>query len=495
MAEQQANTQAGTQQEDAESTLMDQLLDEAQVMHHDEDAQRIAKRGIQAFMGELLQKRDQYGKIERAIVDQMIAQIDQKIAAQVNEVLHDEKFQSLERTWRSIRYLVDHSDQRENVRVELLDVTKQCLIDDFEDSSDITKSGLYRTVYSAEYGTFGGHPYGTLVTGWDFDSGHEDIRLLTQLASISAMAHAPLLANASPKFFGEGSFEGIGKLRDLKSLFESPQYLRWRSFRDSEDSRYVGLCMPRFMLRVPYDADHKPVKNFDFSEDVIDQHEKYLWGPASFALASKAAESFAAYRWCPNIIGPQAGGAVEDLPIHQYEAMGTLQTKLPVEVQLTERREYELSEEGFIGLTYRKNSDNAAFFSANSCQRPRTYGDTPEGKASELNFRLGTQLPYMYIITRLAHYIKVIQRENLGSWKTTEEMSRELKRWLMQYTSGGPMVDQYTKSKRPFQAASVHVEEVPGYAGWFRCKLEVMPHFKYMGADFTLSLVGKLDKS
>lgn len=494
MSEQQSSTQAATTTEEATPSLMEELLSEAQVQHVDDDAYRIAKRGIQAFMGELLVQRDKYGKIDRMIVDQMIAQIDQKLADQVNEVLHHETFQKLETTWRSVRYLVDHSDHRENVRVELLDVNKQDLIDDFEDSSDITKSGLYRRVYSAEYGTFGGHPYGALVTGWDFGSGHEDIRLLQQLASISAMAHAPLLANASPNFFGEDTFAELPKLRDLKSLFESPQYLRWRAFRDSEDSRYVGLAMPRFMMRVPYDRDHKPVRGFDFSEDVIDKHDHYLWGPASYALAARAAESFAAFRWCPNIIGPQSGGAVEDLPIHQYEAMGTLQTKLPIEIQLTERREYELSEEGFIGLTYRKNSNNAAFFSANSAQRPRTYGDTPEGKADELNFRLGTQLPYMFIITRLAHYIKVIQRENLGSWKTAEELRAELKKWLLGYTSSGPKVDKITKSKRPFRATEVLVEEVPGQAGWYKCEIQVMPHFKYMGADFTLSLVGKLDK-
>ncbi|MEM9461489.1 MAG: type VI secretion system contractile sheath large subunit [Myxococcota bacterium] len=495
MSEQQAtSSEAVVEEQDAPKSLMDELLNEAQVRDVDEDAYRIAKRGIQAFMGELLQGREKYGKIERAIVDQMIAQIDQKIANQVNEVLHNTDFQKLEGTWRSIRYLVDHSDSRENVKIELLDVTKQCLIDDFEDSSDITKSGLYRTVYSAEYGTFGGHPYGAMISGWEFNAGHEDIRLLQNLASIAAMAHAPLLANAAPQFFGEDDFHELPRMRDLKALFESPQYLRWRSFRDSEDSRYVGLCMPRFLLRVPYDKDHKPVKNFDFSEDVIDKHDNYLWGPASYALAARCAESFAAYRWCPNIIGPLAGGAVEDLPVHQYEAMGSLQTKLPIEIQLTERREYELSEEGFIGLTYRKNSDNAAFFSANSCQRPRFYGDTEEGRANELNFRLGTQLPYMFIITRLAHYIKVIQRENLGSWKTAAELRRELKKWLLGYTSSGPKVDAITKSKRPFQATEVLVDEVPGQAGWYRCEIQVMPHFKYMGADFTLSLVGKLDK-
>ncbi len=478
-----------------ETSLLDELLTDARVERGDTDAYRIARQGVEAFMGELLSSGTKYEKIDRNVIDLMIAEIDSRLTNQINEILHAPPVQKLESTWRSVKYLVDHCDFRENIKVELLDVTKSDLLADFEDAPEIPKSGLYQAVYSSEYGTFGGHPYGALVSDFTFDSGHEDIRLLQQLASVSAMAHAPLLANASPKFFGESSFEPLPGLRDLKALFESPQYARWRSFRDSEDSRYVGLCMPRFMLRVPYDADHKSVKEFDFAEDVIDQHDHYLWGPASFALAARAADSFARYRWGPNIIGPKAGGAVEDLPLHQYKAMGELQTKLPVEVQLTERREYELAEEGFIGLVFRKGSDNAAFFSANSAQRPKMFGDTPEGKSDELNYRLGTQLPYMFIITRLAHYIKVIQRENLGSWKTAHDLQSEIKKWLLQYTSGGPMVSEEAKSQRPFRATAVHVEEVPGEAGWFRCRLEVVPHFKYMGADFTLSLVGKLEKS
>jgi len=491
----EAQPQTATAQDVGTSTLLEELLVDARVQRDDEDAYRIARQGVEAFMAELLSSRDKYGKIDRNAVDLMIAEIDERITAQINEVLHHTDFQKLESTWRSIKYLVDHCDFRENVKVELIDVTKDDLIEDFEDAPEIPKCGLYRTVYSAEYGTFGGHPYGALITDFQFDAGHEDIRLLQQLAAVSAMAHAPLLANASPKFFGETSYESLPGLRDLRALFESPQYARWRAFRDSEDSRYVGLCMPRFMLRVPYDPDHKPVKEFDFAEDVVDQHGNYLWGPASFALAARAADSFSRYRWSPNIIGPRAGGAVEDLPLHQYKAMGELQTKLPVEIQLTERREFELSEEGFIGLVFRKGSDNAAFFSANSAQRPKSFPDTPEGHADELNYRLGTQLPYMFIITRLAHYIKVIQRENLGSWKTATDLKHEIKKWLLQYTSSGPKLDQHTMSQRPFRATNLEVEEVPGEAGWYRCRLEVTPHFKYMGADFTLSLVGKLEKS
>jgi type VI secretion system protein ImpC len=480
--------------EAAPGTLLDELLTDARVERSDADAYRIARQGVEAFMGELLSSREKYGKVDRAAVDSMIAEIDQRISAQINEILHKDEFQKLESTWRSIKYLVDHCDFRENVKVELFDATKEDLAADFEDSPEIPKSGLYRVVYSAEYGTFGGHPYGALVTDFQFDAGHEDVRLLQQLASVSAMAHAPLLANASPRFFGEDTFESLPALRDLKSMFESPQYARWRSFRDSEDSRYVGLCAPRFMLRVPYDPDHKPVKEFDFAEDVVDKHDNYLWGPASFALAARAADSFARYRWSPNIIGPKAGGAVEDLPLHQYKAMGELQTKLPVEVQLTERREFEMAEEGFIGLVFRKGSDNAAFFSANSAQRAKSFPDTPEGHADEVNYRLGTQLPYIFIITRLAHYIKVIQRENLGSWKTAVDLKHEIKKWLLQYTSSGPKLDQHTMSQRPFRATNLEVEEVPGEVGWYRCRLEVTPHFKYMGADFTLSLVGKLEK-
>jgi type VI secretion system protein ImpC len=206
------------------------------------------------------------------------------------------------------------------------------------------------------------------------------------------------------------------------------------------------------------------------------------------------ADSFAKYRWCPNIIGPQAGGAVEDLPLHQYKAMGEIQTKIPTEIQLTERREFELSEEGFIGLTFRKDSNNAAFFSANSCQKAKIFADTPEGKADELNFRLGTQLPYMFVVTRLAHYLKVMQREQIGTWKEKEDLQRELNNWIRQYVADMENPAPAVRSRKPLRAAQITVDDVPGQPGWYRCGLKVRPHFKYMGASFTLSLVGKLDK-
>jgi len=475
-----------------DASLLQSLLDEAKIVPDDQEAYEIGKRGVEAFMSELLRSRNKYEKIDTVAVDAMIAEVDKRMESQVNEILHHADFQKLESTWSSIKYLIDHCDFRENIKVEVLPATKRDLIDDFEDSPEIVKSGFYRKVYSGEYGTFGGEPFGLIVTDFDFASGNEDIRLLQQLASVSAMAHAPLLTNASPKLFGAEDFSNLPVMRDLKAHFDAPQFGRWKGLRENEDSRYLGMCMPRFLLRQPYEPGENSTREFSFVEDVVDKHDNYLWGPASFALAACAAESFANYRWCANIIGPQSGGAVMDLPIHQYESMGTLQTKLPVEVQLTERREFELSEEGFIGLTFRKGSDNACFFSANSTQRPKVFGKND--KDSELNYRLGTQLPYMFLITRVAHYLKVMQRENIGTFKTKERLQFELQWWLANITTEFVPNDA-EMAKYPFKESLVTVEDVPGNAGWFRVRLQLVPHFKYMGADFTLSLVGKLDKS
>jgi type VI secretion system protein ImpC len=248
------------------------------------------------------------------------------------------------------------------------------------------------------------------------------------------------------------------------------------------------------MLRLPYGPENTPIKSFNFVEDVIGDHNSYLWGYSSIALTTRVADSFAKYRWCPNIIGPTSGGAVEDLPLHQYKAQGEIQTKLPVECQLTERREFEMAEEGLIGLTMRKGSDNAAFFSGNSVQKPKVFPNTPEGIAASTNYRLGTQLPYMFIITRLSHYMKVLQREQIGSWKERADLQRELNVWISQYVADMDNPAPAVRSRRPLRNASISVEDVEGQPGWYKCSLKLRPHFKYMGASFELSLVGKLDK-
>jgi type VI secretion system protein ImpC len=309
------------------------------------------------------------------------------------------------------------------------------------------------------------------------------------------MAHAPFLASASPEFFGpeEKDFTNIPYYKDLEALFEGPRYVKWRAFRESEDARYVGLTVPRFLLRAPYKAEEGGTQTFAYDE-TVDAHDRYMWGNSVFALASRIGNSFAKYRWCPNIIGPQSGGAVEDLPIHTYESMGELKTKIPTEVLISERREFELSEQGFIALTMRKDSDNACFFSANSCQKPKYYGISDAGKDAETNFRLGTQLPYMFIISRLAHYLKVLQREHIGSWKERTDLERELNTWIGQYVVDMDDPTPGVRSRKPLRQAEVKVDDVPGQPGWYKVDMKVRPHLKYMGAYFTLSLVGKLDK-
>lgn len=491
MAETKSEQQAGAAP--AEASLLDQLLSETRIKPS-EEGYEIAKKGVAAFIAEMLAPTRAKEKVERAAVDAMIAELDKKLSAQVNEIMHHPDVQKIESSWRSLRFVIDRVDFRENIKVDLLSVDKDTLASDLEDSPDLTKSGFYRLVYSNEYGVFGGKPYGAMNLNYDFGPGPQDVEMLRKLASVAAMSHVPVLANASPKFFGDESFNNLPTLKDLKSIFEGPQYARWNGFRDSEDARYVGMCMPRYLLRVPYGEKSVPVKAFNFEEDVVGKHQNYLWGYASNALLTRIAESFAKYRWAPNIIGPQAGGSVDNLPIHTFESMGELQNKVPTEILLTERREYELSEEGFISLVYRKESDNAAFFSANSVQRPKTFGNTAEGKTAETNYRLGTQLPYMFIMTRLAHYIKVLQREQIGSWKERDTLERELNTWIGQFVSDMEAPSPEVRSQRPLRQAQVTVEDVPGQPGWYRCSLKVRPHFKYMGASFTLSLVGKLDK-
>lgn len=491
-AEKQVENSAIAQNDESQS-LIDEIVLATRLKPLDE-GYAVTKQGLQAFLDELLKPENAATKVTQGLVDEMIAHLDEKMSLLMDEILHNEQFQKLESAWRSLKYLVDKTDFRENVRIELVNASKQDLLDDFEDAPEINKSGLYKTVYTSEYGQFGGRPYGLIVGNYEFGPGSQDIKLLQSIASVATMSHAPFIAAAGSQFFGIDDFSTLPNLKDLKSIFEMPQYIKWQSFRESEDSRNVALALPHFLLRLPYGQDTVPVKSFNYKETVIDSHKKFLWGNAAFTFASRVTDSFAKYRWCANIIGPQGGGAVEDLPIYQYEAMGELQTKIPTEILISERREFELSEEGFMALTMRKGSDNAAFFSANSVQKPKIFGDTPEGKQAEANYKLGTQLPYTFIVSRLAHYIKVIQRENIGTWKTRDDIENELNNWIRQYVADQENVSPGVRSRRPLRKAQIIIADVEGDPGWYKVNLMVQPHFKYMGASFTLSLVGKLDK-
>ncbi len=494
MAEEEKEAAAeGATEAAGAGSLLDDLVEATRTKPSD-DSYSITKAGIQAFVKELLEPSRAQEKVGAAMVDDMIAALDRKLTAQVDAVLHNPDVQKLESSWRGLKYLVDKTDFRENCKVEVLNVSKQDLLDDFEDAPEVTQSGLYKKVYTEEFGQFGGQPYGAIVANYEFGPGAPDIKLLQYSASVAAMAHSPFISAAGPGFFGIDNFNQLPNLKDIASIYEMPQFTKWNSFRESEDARFVGLTLPHFLLRLPYGPDTQPVKKFNYNEGVSGGNENFLWGNAAFAFASRINDSFAKYRWAANIIGPQGGGAVEDLPVYNYEAMGETQTKIPTEILISERREFELAEAGFIALTMRKGSDNAAFFSANSCQKPKFFGQSKEGKEAELNYKLGTQLPYIMVVSRLAHYIKVIQRENIGTWKDRSDLEKELNTWINQYVSDMDAPSAGVRSRRPLRQAQIDVSDVEGDPGWYKVGLKVRPHFKYMGASFTLSLVGKLDK-
>jgi type VI secretion system protein ImpC len=490
MSEEQATPAEGAQTS-TELNLLDEIV-EASHLKPGESGYNATKVGLQAFLAELV-KSDPDTKVSGALVDDMIADLDKKISDQVNAVMHSTEFQTMESSWRSLKYLVDQTDFRQNNKIEIMNVSKKDLLNDFEDSPEVVKSSLYKHIYTAEYGQFGGQPVGSIIANYNFGPGPQDLKLLRYVASVAAMSHAPFVAAADKSFFGIDSWEDLPNLKDLKSIFEMPQYAAWRSFRQSEDARYVALTMPEFLLRLPYGPDTVPANCFNFTEDAKDNKD-FLWGNTSFAFAARLTDSFAKYRWCTNIIGPQAGGAVENLPLYNYESKGSIKTKIPTQVLISERREYELSEEGFIALAMRKDSDNAAFFSANSCMGPKVFPKTPEGLEAETNYKLSTQLPYMMIMNRLAHYIKVIQRENIGTWKERADLERELNAWISQYVTEMDNPDPETRSKRPLRMAQIEVKDIEGEPSWYTVSIKARPHFKYMGANFTLSLVGKLDK-
>jgi len=459
-----------------------------------QDGYAVAERGVAAFIAEMLKSDDREQPINKQLIDRMIAEIDRKLGRQVDAILHAAPFQKLEAAWKSLKLLVERTDFRANIYIDLLHVTKEELLEDFESALDITQSGLYKHVYTAGYGQFGGQPVGCIVSDYTFGPSSPDIKLLDYVAAVGAMAHAPFLGAAGPEMLNLDSYQDLPNLKEIKDIFEGPRYIPWRSLRESENARYLGLTMPRHLLRQPYDPLENPVRSFAYRETIDGQHDRYLWGNTAFLLASRIGDSFARYGWSPNIIGPQSGGAVDDLPVHLYESLGQLQAKIPTEVLISDRREFELSSEGFIPLTMRKDSDNAAFFSANSVQKPKIFPKTTEGQAAQTNYMLGTQLPYMFIINRLAHYIKVLQREQIGSWKERQDLERELNNWLRQYVADQESPSSDVRSRRPLRAARVVVQEVEGNPGWYQASLTVRPHFKYMGASFDLSLVGRLDK-
>ncbi|MBD2822917.1 type VI secretion system contractile sheath large subunit, partial [Xenorhabdus sp. 42] len=369
---------------------------------------------VQVFLERLKAAGQQVERLDKTLLDHHIAELDQQISRQLDAVMHHPAFQQVESAWRGLKFLVDRTDFRQNVKLELLDIAKDDLRQDFEDSPEIIQSGLYHHTYIQEYDTPGGEPIAAVISNYEFGRGPQDVALLRNIAKVAASAHMPFIGSVGPAFFGKDTMEEVAAIKDIGNYFDRAEYIKWKAFRESDDARYIGLTMPRVLGRLPYGPDTVPVRNFNYVEEVKGpDHEKYLWTNATFAFAANMMKSFINNGWCVQIRGPQAGGAVKDLPIHLYDLGTGSQVKIPSEVMIPETREFEFANLGFIPLSYYKNRDYACFFSANSSQKPALY-DTADATA---NSRINARLPYIFLLSRIAHYLKLIQRENIGTTK------------------------------------------------------------------------------
>lgn len=464
-----------------------------------DDALRIAEKPKGALMAAALRVFvDAVGTLEqpvehvdKVLLDSLVAQIDQKISSQLDEILHHEKFQQLESSWRGLKFVVDRTDFRKNIKIELLNTSKDALLESFEDAPELIQSALYKHVYTNAYDQPGANPYSVMVSNYEFTSSPQDVALLQQVSQVAAASHCPFIGSAAPKFFGKQSFEEWKKIPDLNAYMETAEYMKWNSFRESEDSRYVGLVFPRFMLRLPFGPDTVPVKSFNYVENVKgEDHRKYLWGNAAYAFAANMNQAFARDGWSVQIRGPQSGGRVDDLPIHLYDVGKGKQMKIPTEVPISETLEFTAANLGFIPLSIYEGKDYACFFSANSTQRPKIYDDAN----ATANSRVNARLPYVMLASRIAHYLKVLQRENIGSTKDAGRIQQELNRWLGGLVTKMPNPTEDLIAKYPLRAGEVQVSDIEENPGFYRVSMMIMPHFQVEGMDINLSLVGKMPK-
>jgi type VI secretion system protein ImpC len=447
---------------------------------------------MQVFLTRLKISGAKVEKLDKNLLDHHIAELDRQISRQLDAVMHHDEFQKVESAWRGLKSLVDKTDFRQNVKIEVLDVSKDDLRQDFEDAPEIIQSGLYLQTYVAEYDTPGGEPIGAVISAYEFDASAQDIALLRNLSKVAASAHMPFIGSVGPQFFLKESMEEVAAIKDIGNYFDRAEYIKWKSFRDTDDSRYIGLTMPRVLGRLPYGPDTVPVRSFNYIEEVKGpDHDKYLWTNASFAFAANMVQSFISNGWCVQIRGPQAGGAVQDLPIHLYDLGTGNQVKIPSEVMIPETREFEFANLGFIPLSYYKNRDYACFFSANSTQKPALY-DTADATA---NSRINARLPYIFLLSRIAHYLKLIQRENIGTTKDRRLLELELNTWVRTLVTEMTDPGDELQSSHPLRDAKVLVEDIEDNPGFFRVKLFAIPHFQVEGMDVNLSLVSQMPKA
>lgn len=475
--------------EEQELSLLDKIVTDGNMIR-DESQMPYARDLIGELVSQILDDEITVSADTAAMINERIAQIDQLLTDQLNEVLHEASFQKLEGSWRGLNYLVMNTETGVNLKLRLLNITQKELLNDLEKAVEFDQSQLFKKLYEEEYGTFGGHPYTMLVGDYEFGRHPQDMALLEKISNVAAAAHAPFIAAASPKLFDMDSFTDLGIPRDLAKVFESLELIKWRSFRDSEDSRYVALVLPHILMRLPYGAETVPVEGLNFEEDVDGKdHAKYLWGNPAYALTQRITAAFANYKWCAAIRGVEGGGTVEGLPTHTFNTdEGDIALKCPTEIAITDRREKELNDMGFISLIHCKGTDYAAFFGGQTTQKPKIY-DTPQANA---NARLSTVLPYILASSRFAHYIKAIMRDKVGSFLTAENVSAFLNRWIGNYVLGKDDAGQEVKARYPLREARVDVTEISGKPGCYKAIVFLRPHFQLEELTTSIRLVAEL---
>jgi len=490
-----AKKQAEAQVETLETSDFSSLLDK-EFKPKSERAKEAVENAVKTLAEQALGQTALISDDSIRSIESMIAELDRKMSEQINLILHHEDYQRLESSWRGLDYLVNNTETDEMLKIRVMNISKKEVQKTLKKYKGVSwdQSPIFKQIYEQEYGQLGGEPYGTLIGDYYFDHSPPDVELLGQLAQISAASHAPFITAPAPSLLNMESWQELSNPRDLTKIFGTPEYAGWRSLRESEDSRYIGMAMPRFLARQPYGANTNPVEEFAFEEDIEGtDHSKYAWANACYAMATNINSSFKHYGWCSRIRGVESGGAVEGLPTHTFPTDdGGVDMKCPTEIAISDRREAELAKNGFMPLIHKKNSDFAAFIGAQSLQKPAEYYDDD----ATANANLAARLPYLFATCRFAHYLKCIVRDKVGSFKEREDMQKWLQDWVMNYVDGDPANSSETiKAKKPLAAAEVVVEEVEGNPGYYTSKFSLRPHYQLEGLSVSLSLVSKLPSS
>ena len=480
---------ATTETEVVQKSLLDDIVDQGR-FGSDVSSRERGKDLVKEFLAQVIDGSMTVARDAEMMINARIAQIDHLLSLQLNEVMHHADFQKLEGSWRGLKYLMDNSETGVGLKIRVFNATKKELLRDIEKAPEFDQSAMFKKIYEDDYGTFGGNPIGALVGDYEFGKHPDDMALLEGMSHIAAQAHAPFVSAAGHDLFNMDSYTDLGAPRDLAKIFDTTEYAKWKSFRQSEDSRYVALTLPRVLSRLPYGAATKPIEEFGFEENVDGtDHSKYLWSNAAYALASKMTQSFSLYGMCVAMRGVEGGGLVEGLPAHTFQTDGgDIDLKSPTEVTMTERRSKELSDLGFVPIEHCKGTDMAAFFSVQSCQKAKVY-DTD---AANANARLSTQLPYIMAVSRFAHYLKVMMRDKIGSFMSREDAQAFLNRWITKYVTPDDTASPAAKAARPLREARIDVTEVAGKPGVYRAVAFLRPHFQLDEITIGLRLVAEL---